>query len=85
MKDFDFRTIHNVLDIIDNELSETQAFHGVQIFRELRKRVTKAKDALKKVIFRRYREIGLVMNESSRLFNTILVGRNSNEFYWTSN
>jgi hypothetical protein len=60
MKDFDFRTIHNVLDIIDSELSETQPFHGIKFFRELKQRIFKAKDALKKVIFRRYREIGSV-------------------------
>ena len=61
MKDFDFRTIHNVLDIIDNELFETQSFHGVTFFCDLKKRIFKAKDSLKKVIFRRYRELGLVL------------------------
>jgi hypothetical protein len=60
MKDFDFRTIHNVLDIIDNELSETQSFHGIKLFSQLKQRISKSKDLLKKVIFRRYREIGYV-------------------------
>jgi hypothetical protein len=87
MKDFDFRTIHNVLDIIDNEFFETQSFHGVQFFRDLKKRILKAKDCLKKVIFRRYRELGLVLSPPSLFSQSYLslVVRNSNECHWSSN
>jgi hypothetical protein len=60
MKEFDFRTIDNILDIIDNELAETQCFQGTGEFIALLERITTTKSALRKEIFKRYREIGIV-------------------------
>jgi hypothetical protein len=60
MKEFDFRTIDNILDIIDDELTETQCFQGTGEFIALLERIATTKSALKKEIFRRYREIGIV-------------------------
>lgn len=58
--ELDFRTLDNILDIIDNEILETPSFHGIQEFCEVNKRINEAKSTLKREIFKRYREIGVV-------------------------
>lgn len=68
MNEYDFRTIDNILDIIEDELAETQTFHGTGQFISLIERIRSTKSALKKEIFKRYREIGIVSNSSSLVF-----------------
>lgn len=60
MNEFDFRTLDNILDIIDDELAETRAFQGTSQFISLLERIATTKSALRKEIFKRYREIGIV-------------------------
>jgi hypothetical protein len=60
MNEFDFRTLDNILDIIDDELAETQSFQGTSEFISLLERISTTKSSLRKEVFKRYREIGIV-------------------------
>ena len=69
MGEYDFRTLDNILDIIDNELLETQTFQGLEEFSELNRRIKEGKCRLKREIFKRYREIGVVRSQHAVMHN----------------
>jgi hypothetical protein len=71
MNEFDFRTLDNILDIIDDELAETQPFQGTSEFISLLERISTTKSALRKEIFKRYREIGIVRLASLSLLTSL--------------